>query len=334
MSNYEIKILESDQFLQWDEFVKNSPQGTLFSSSKWLTAAGDTHIYGVFQKDRLVAGLPINVRKLPFGMLSAEHPPLTPYLGVLHEPGESKYVKKITREKEIHRALSQVLKSEFTLVRFNFFPGDVDLQPFVWGGYLSAIRYTYWLDIRDLDRVWDDMEKRRRNDIARAERDQITVKRSTDFEQIFSLVEKTFERQQMTASFRVSAERYHQVQLSENSCMGFIAHDADENAIAVVYLVWDHRRAYYLLGGYDPEKGHTGASALAMWQAIQYASRELGLAQFDFEGSMVPAVEQFFRKFGGQLVPYQSISWLAPHLELAINLKNGISKLIKGIFRR
>jgi hypothetical protein len=30
----------------------------------------------------------------------------------------------------------------------------------------------------------------------------------------------------------------------------------------------------------------------------------LGIKYFDFEGSMLPQIEIFFRGFGGQLVPY------------------------------
>ena len=334
MANFETRILETSEYAEWDGFVSRSPQGTLFASSDWITAADGAHIYCVFQKDRLVAGVPIAKRALPLGLNSAEHPPLTPYLGVLHEPGEAKYVKKITREKEIHRAVSQRLKADFSRVQLNFHPGDVDLQPFIWDGYSAGTRYTYWLEIADLDAVWDGMEKRRRNDIARAKRDQLKVEQSTDFEEIFSLVQMTFERQKKTAGFRSAASRYHQMLQAKNRSLGFIAQDADNNPIAVVYLVWDDVRAYYLLGGYDPEKGHTGASALAMWEAIQYASSELKLGHFDFEGSMVPAVEQFFRKFGGTLTSYASISWMAPHLELALNIKNGIPNAIKGVFGR
>jgi len=47
-----------------------------------------------------------------------------------------------------------------------------------------------------------------------------------------------------------------------------------------------------------------------MWQSILLA-REKGLKTFDFEGSMIPEVEKYFREFGGTLIPYY-VAYKAP----------------------
>lgn len=85
----------------------------------------------------------------------------------------------------------------------------------------------------------------------------------------------------------------------------------DERAIACTFMVHDRRTAYYLLGGYDAEDRHHGAGALAILTSIEEAQRR-GLAVFDFEGSMIPAIERFFRGFGGELVHYFTVNraWL------------------------
>ncbi len=77
-------------------------------------------------------------------------------------------------------------------------------------------------------------------------------------------------------------------------------------------IVWDDRRAYYLVGGYDDAADSANATALAMWSAVRFTSEVLHLPVFDFEGSMVPAVERFFRKFGGALLPTYTVSWTRP----------------------
>ena len=63
-----------------------------------------------------------------------------------------------------------------------------------------------------------------------------------------------------------------------------------------------------------------------MWRAIQYTATDLKLPEFDFEGSAIPAVEQFFRKFGGTLTPYHSIGYRRPSpvRRVARNLALGI----------
>jgi hypothetical protein len=81
-------------------------------------------------------------------------------------------------------------------------------------------------------------------------------------------------------------------------------------------IFWDEKRSYYILGGHDPKESHHSASAIAMWEAIKFTKEELGLDQFDFEGSMMQPVEQFFRKFGGKLTPYYTVSWAKPSVKL------------------
>ena len=93
-----------------------------------------------------------------------------------------------------------------------------------------------------------------------------------------------------------------------------------------MYIVWDERIGYYLLGGYDPKESHHGASAIAMWEAIKFTKEELGLNQFDFEGSMIQPVEQFFRKFGGKLTPYYTVSCAKPSAKLLRSVINIIGK--------
>nr|HPR68216.1 methicillin resistance protein [Kiritimatiellia bacterium] len=46
---------------------------------------------------------------------------------------------------------------------------------------------------------------------------------------------------------------------------------------------------------------------LAVWEAIRHA-KEAGLETFDFEGSVIPPIERFFRGFGGRLTPYYTVN--------------------------
>ena len=81
----------------------------------------------------------------------------------------------------------------------------------------------------------------------------------------------------------------------------------DGAPIAACFVVHDERTAYYLLGGYRAENRHHGAGALAVWEAIRHA-KEAGLETFDFEGSVIPPIERFFRGFGGRLTPYYTVN--------------------------
>jgi len=325
-----VRMLKSSEYAEWDCFVMQSPQGSLFALSEWLQSSGEEPvIYGCFRGSELVAGLPLVSRSLKFGFCAGTHPPLTPYLGVLFKGETGKYVSKISVEKEISRAIAKKLKEEFSAISFNFSPGVVDLQPFIWEGFSSGVRYTYILNLNDIERVWTEMEATRRRNIRRAEKDGICVEDDGDFEKLFGLVEKTFQRQKMKVQFREVAFRYHDLLKKQNKCRVFLARDREGVPIAGVYIVWDWNRSYYLLGGYDPERSHHGSSALAMWAAIRFTKEELGLSEFDFEGSMIPQVEQFFRKFGGRLTPYYLVSWMRPALKAAFYVKRGLGRVLK-----
>ena len=62
-------------------------------------------------------------------------------------------------------------------------------------------------------------------------------------------------------------------------------------------------------------------------EAIKFTRKELGLNQYDFEGSMVQSLEQFFRKFGGTLTPYYAVRWEGPLGKLAL----GAGRFIPGL---
>jgi len=321
--NLKICPLSEDEFSLWDRFVDESPKGTLFHKSFWLKASGrEFIIYAHSEGGELFAGIALTYNT-KFGFKMASHPTLTPYSGILFRKQDTKYVTRISQEKEISQKIARRLKEDFRAVNFKFSPGSIDLQPLIWEGFSPSVGYTYIINLdKSLDEIWKSMEDKRRNDIRKAERDGISVVPSDDFEWTLSLVEKTFARQDIRAGYRVSAAFSYNSTLKErNLCKSFLARDKDGDYTAVAYIVWDNKRSYYLLGGYDPKRRHHGASALAIWEAIKFTKEQLGLREFDFEGSMMPKIEQFFRKFGGEQVACYRVSWAKPYLKGALFVK-------------
>ena len=333
--NFEIRPLNESEFTTWDEFVGESPGGTLFHKTFWLKASGERFlIYGYFKGGELFAGIPI-VYGSRFKIKLARLPPLTPYLGIIFKRRETKYVQRISEDKEISIELARRLRKDFDSGYFHFIPGWVDLQPFIWERFIPGMRYTYIIDLStELEDIWGAMSDKRRNDIRKAEKDGIGVILCEDFEITYRLIEGTFARQDKNVGFKAVAFRYNEILQERNQCRAFIAENREGEPIAVTYIVWDNKRSYYLLGGYDPERSHHGASALAMWEAIKFTKEELGLKEFDFEGSMVPQLEQFFRKFGGRLTPYYTVSWSRPYLRIIPRfLKTAAVKILARLVR-
>jgi hypothetical protein len=70
--------------------------------------------------------------------------------------------------------------------------------------------------------------------------------------------------------------------------------------------VGDERRAYLIVTGADPEYRRSGSGNLVHWHAIQAAASFTDT--FDFEGSMIEPIEDFYRKFGPLQSAYSSVS--------------------------
>lgn len=106
----------------------------------------------------------------------------------------------------------------------------------------------------------------------------------------------------------------------------FFAEDAQGRIHAAAFLIWNPDRAYYLMGGGDPELRNSGAGSLVMWEAISFASTVS--RQFDFEGSMIEPVERFFRAFGGEPVSFFSISKLSRQMKFLTGVYHAGSALL------
>lgn len=57
-----------------------------------------------------------------------------------------------------------------------------------------------------------------------------------------------------------------------------------------------------------------------MWRSILFA-KQTGAQVFDFEGSMQPGIEKYFREFGGDLIPYAAVEKSGLLLSLLMKLR-------------
>jgi hypothetical protein len=309
---YEIRALDEGEFARWDQFVEQSPQGTLFHTTLWLETSGvPFRLLGCFRGGEMHGGCAIGI--IGHRTAGRPYPSVTPYLGVLYPSFHAKYVTEISKNKEIGTAFAIFLKSEFDrVVDLAFSPEVVDLQPFIWQGFATELRYTYRLSVTNLQNVLDNMDAGRRRNLVSAEKQGLQIESGVDFGEIVRLNEKSFERQNLLAGHRQAANRFEPALRRVGRCLGFLARSKEGEPLGAVWIAWDEKRAYYLLGGYDHSAKSNNAVALAMWRAIQFTATDLKLPEFDFEGSAIPAVERFFRKFGGTLTPYHCIRYQRP----------------------
>ncbi len=306
----EIKLLSTSEDSKkiWDDFVSTSRNGTIFHKSIWLDAGGgDFDIWGIYKDNNLLGGFVAPIKTF-YGIKVVSAPPFTPYCGLVFKGFNGKYVRRLSLEKEIALELAVFLKKKYRRGIISFDPLITDMQPFIWQGFHVYLNYTYILDSGNLDIIWDNMRYNVRNAIRKSKSDGLDVRDAKSFDEILKFVKMAYGKSKIIPSLKIT-KAYYDLLEKENNCKTFVCIDYNQNTLAGGFILWDERRSYYLLSGYNPEHKHRAASSLCLWEAIKYSLKEKGLPEFDFHGSMIPKIELLFRHFGGKIFPFYEIRW-------------------------
>ena len=280
----------------------------MFQEPWWLDAVapGQWQEAVVEKGGSTVARMPYVVSR-KYGIKTVTRPSLTPTLGPWYRDRSN--VKSSTRlrdEKDHAEELISQLPAHQRCV-INFSPSVTNLLPFHWAGFRMSVKYTYRLSgLGDLEKIWSGFASNIRSDVRKAEK-RVSVEHNLGVARFLQTLEKTFARQGKRCPVSQELlERLDRVLDQRGNRRQFFALDDQGRIHAAIYLVWDERSAYYLLGGGDPELRNSGATSLLLWTAIQFASTVT--RAFDFEGSMLEPVERFFRAFGAEQTTYYQAS--------------------------
>jgi len=276
---------------------------SVVTTEAWLKAfAGEVQACGVFDEDAIQAVFAVRMGRR-WGIPTCEDPLLAPHCGlVLTEvPGNTERTN--SRRKDVMEAIAEFLdRSPWALSSLSFPDWTGDFQPFVWRGFKVVLQNTYQIRLKGREEatLLAQMSERRRGQIRNGYKRGLRVEPCTDLSVIEELVGRTFARQKIRNDRASTRKLLHAFAGAGHAYA--CATISDGAPIAVTFCVYDERRAYYLLGGVDERQQPPAAAPMAMFACIQRA-RELGLEVFDFEGSMVPGIERYFRSFGGDLMP-------------------------------
>ena len=229
---------------------------------------------------------------------------------------------------KIHKYTSELLA---TLPSFDYFSQNAsynleDTLPFHWAGFEAKVKYTYTLDrLNDLDWLWTNMSARTRRAIRKAQ-NVVKVRELEDIEVFKRLYRNTFGRQSMEAPVKESIlNDAYSAAKSNNAVKMLVAEDGGGRAHGAVFLLYDSRATYYLMGGSDPEKRESQSLSLLLWESIKFASTVSQI--FDFEGSMIENIEVFFRNFGADRKLYYGLTKMSPRFSLMWGARSMLQKL-------
>ncbi len=232
--------------------------------------------------------------------------PLTPYMGVwIDYPSNSKKLEsKYRLEKKIIPALiKQLPKVAYYAQRH---PTTLKNHlPFHWQGYQQTNFYTFIIYKEAFENCFANFKSSIRNDIQRAQ-GIVKISETQDLDLFYELNKKSFQRQGIEIPYSLSFLKKIDHELkSRSQRIILIAKGKNDDLHAGIYLVWDDETMYSLMIGADTQLRASGAVQLLLWAGIQLAIEKN--LNFDFEGGMMPNIENIFRAFGGEMVPYHKI---------------------------
>ncbi len=304
----EIAAIKEADYESWDNFVGASTNGTLFHKSYWLKASGRPFdLWGAYKSGNLIAGY-VASRKSLLGRPVVAAPYLSAYAGLILKKPEGSPVHQISVQQEVAASFARFLPDTYSWGISLFSPGIECMLPFIWDNFVVRPWYTYVLDISDLDRVWAGIDGEWRREIRKATAAGVEVLTDVSYEKIIDVVNQSYERQ--GTHFRSEAvEPYFRELSRRNLCRPFLCVDKTGRVLSAAYAVWDDKRVYSILQGFTDERTYTGASPLVKWEMMKFASEKLGIREMDLEGTLLPRLESFHRRFGGKLTPHYEIRW-------------------------
>lgn len=302
---YVVKKLEIEEYKKWNDFVDKSPQGNIFNKTWWLEAGNvKFDIYVSLNKNNEILGGMI----LPFEEENnINMPMLTQTLGILFKDfDDCKYTKKISKETEIIESLVNVIP-ENSNYSINFNYNFNNWLPFMWNGYNQYCRYTYVIEQLDnLSLVKENFRYNIKYDINKAQKNGLIIKEDLPIEEFYKIDKQTFDRQQINIPYSLEFLKNLDKKLREKkAAKSFFVVDSLGEIYAANYIIYDENSAYYLMGGSNNKNRSSGAVSLGLWEAIKFAATVT--RKFDFEGSCIRNIEEFFRGFGGTQKVYFNI---------------------------
>jgi hypothetical protein len=204
-------------------------------------------------------------------------------------------------------------------------------MPMHWMHFKISPRISYRLnDLTDIDSIYNRFSRRVKEYIRSANK-KLTIKKIDDIEILLKLMDKTFSRQNNKNPWAKNLIRnIYKTCKEHNACNLLYAQDEDGNIHSGNLYVYDEKVCYNLICGTDPTYRSSGAQTLLVWEGIKFASTVSKL--FDFEGSMIEGIENFFRQFGGTPTVYYQILrqniWLRIGLDIAELFKQTIISII------
>ena len=319
-----LEVHEFGDPAEWDAFVADSPQGSVFCQSGFLEAAGAEFEAVAVGEDGRPEAAALVILDHGESIRAPAH--YTMYQGVLFSESTASLVnhRRVRRSLELVTFLLDALAERRSRISFCLHPSFGDVRAFTWfhyghpelGLFDVDVQYTATIDLRrqsDMDQLLSESRKSRRQDHHRAIREGFSVQETGDVTTFMRLYLDTFRRQEIDVpeTDATLVESIAQRSLENGFGRLYAARSPDGEVASMALLLHDATTAYYLFGANDPVFRPTGASTMLLFEAL-WRSREMGMRKADLVGVNSPDRGDYKTSFGARVEPYFVTHWERP----------------------
>jgi hypothetical protein len=324
--------IKSNEYAQWDLLIQDSPQGTIFHTSDWLSTSANSldkkfRIFGCFENNQLVAGCSFYQLRQNLLRIALSSFPTTPYGGIVvaqpqtNDPKEQKQ----QLDQRIQSLRVSMENANYNYVQLTNSPHLTDVQQFAEANWKKGDRFTYYIDLNNFE---TKVTKEVRWSIRKAIENQVTIEQSNSINEFYKLLDLTLAHQQKSPfAPYVFYEKIFDYLRKTNRGELWIAKAKSGETCAAEIMVYDEKRAYRWSAASHYELRKTGAPSYLLHETLK-TMRNKGFQEVDLvNGPSVPYVNLFLGQFRPKTVPFYcleyqtSLAKTASQIVTKLNLK-------------
>jgi hypothetical protein len=256
--------------------------------------------------DQNIQGSLVYYKQRRLGLRQIKMPPMTSYSGLwINYPKNIKKHNAYALDKSVINALVEQLPT-FDLFYQQLHPDIKNGLPFQWLGFSTTYVYTYQLKLDAPELIYQNVKGSIRTDLKKA-RQKLHVVEDKKIDPFLELLQTSYRNKGQQLPYDLDKlVAIDQLLSNWGKRTIFLAKDKFDTIHAGVYIIWDNDKAYYYIGVRNTGLDKYNALTFALWNAIKESSTHCNF--FDFEGSIIPDIEFYFRAFGGTLTPHIKLS--------------------------
>lgn len=290
------------------QLCAQEPSICVYDQPWWMDAVcgADNWDVVLYEKNGTILGaMPYYVRQ-KLGLRYITQPPFTQHNGAWIKYPEGQVAsKRISFEKEVLDGLMEQIEAlPVCHYQQSFSPNLTNWLPLYWRGYSQSTSYTYRLpDIHDPEALFAQFQHNKRKNINKAIRQEIQIHFDLPADVFYDHHKKSLAKQHQEIGYSLELfQRIYRAAYAHHSGRTIYATDPEGTVLCGLFNLWDKHWGYDLISSIDPETRGNGAPDLLVYRMLEYLSDKV--TGYDFEGSMIPGVEESFRHFGATQTPY------------------------------